>query len=237
LKKIFLIIFVFYSFFFQAQTTDSIYTASGFLKIKNNKDSTPYNKDYFFNEGIYLSYQDFRQCNAVPRALILTKIEKNQLEFYHKLVDLQDTIVYRKGKGISLISTDQLFCFVQNNFVYLNVEGTFCRIPVFGNISHFIGNISIEAFRSDGPFYDPSMNGASGITGNPLRAKETREFIFDFYYGKTLLMTPENLEVILKRDINLFKEFSKLTKKQKRKKLYYFLKRYNDLHSANFPKA
>ena len=221
-----------------AQVSDTIYTPSGYLKIKDNKDSVAYNKDYYFNEGIYLNYQDFRQGIAIPRSLILSKVEKNQLEFYHKLVTIQDTVVYRKNQGISIELTENIFCFVQNNTVYLNVEGTFCRIPVFGNVSHFIGTITIEAFRTDGQFYDPYISGGgSSITGNPLKTKETREFLFDFYSGKTLLANTENLEEIIKRDQKLYAEYNKLSKKQKRKKMYYFLRRFNDIHPANFPKA
>ncbi|MFN6036905.1 MAG: hypothetical protein ACK452_00430, partial [Bacteroidota bacterium] len=225
MKKIFLILLVFLVSFSQGQNTDTIYTPAGFLKIKNNKDSVPYNKDYFFNEGIYLSYDDFRQCNAIPRSLILTRVEKNQLEFYHKLIESQDTIVYRKGGGISISLINDIFCFVQNNTVYLNVEGTFCRILVFGNVSHFIGNISSEAFKADGQFYDPYMSGGgSSITGNPLRTKETREFLFDFYSGETILANEENLEKFLRRDNIIFEEYNKLSKKQKRKKIYYYLR-------------
>lgn len=221
-----------------SQLYDSMYTPSGYLKIKFNKDSVAYTKDYFFNEGIYLSYEDFRKCIAVPRSLILSRLEKNQLEFYHKLVLQQDTIVYRNGLGINIIFTDDLFCFVQNNIVYINVEGTFCRIPVFGNISHFIGTISSEAFKDEGPFYEPGFaGGGSSITGNPLKSKETREFLFDFYTGKTMVANPENMLEVIRRDSILFSEYSKLSKNQRRKKMYYYLKQYNERHSAFFPKA
>lgn len=222
----------------KAQLPDSMYTPQGYLKIADNPDSVQYSKDYFFNEGIYLNYKDFRQCIAVPRGYILTKIEKNQLEFYNKLFDESDTVVYRAGRGIKIIPVDCVFCYVQNNTVYLNVEGTFCRLPVFGSVCHFIGSITVEAFRANGPFYDPYQNnGGSSITGTPLKSKETRQFLFDFYTGKTLLANIENMEEILKRDPQLFKEYSSLKRRHKNKKIYYFLKQYNQRHPAFFPKA
>ncbi|MBC7865538.1 MAG: hypothetical protein IAF38_21370 [Bacteroidia bacterium] len=216
---------------------DTLYTTAGFLKIPNNPDSVAYTKDYAFNEGVYLNYKAFRTGDAIPRAMILSRVEKNQLEFYNKLVNESDTIVYRYGTGIKLILTDSIWGYIQNNVVYLNVEGTFCRLSVFGNVSHFLGTISVEAFKSSGPFYDPSQaGGGSSITGVPLKAKETHEFIFDFYTGRKEIAKFEVIEEILKRDPELYKEYAALKKKQKRDKMYIFLKRYNQKHPAYFPR-
>lgn len=221
------------------QVSDSIYNASGYIKVPNNPDSVKFSKDYYFNEGVYLSYRDFRSGNAVPRAYILSKVEKNQLEFYNKLFDDSDTLVIRFGNGIRLIPVDCVFCYVQNNVVYLNVEGTFCRLPVFGSVSHFIGTITVEAFKASGAFYDPyQANGGSSITGGgaPLKAKETRQFLFDFYTGKISLANEENVDEILRRDTELYREYSVLKKRMKRKKMSLFLKKYNEKHPAYFPR-
>ncbi len=221
-----------------AQVKDTLYNALGYLNIPNNPDSVRYSKDYYFNEGIYLDYTDFRKGNAIPRAYLLTKVEKNQLDFYNKVIEDADTLVVRVGTGIKLVPVDCVFCYVQNNVVYLNVEGTFCRIAVFGSVSHFIGTISVEAFRNtDSPFYDPYQNaGGSTITGTPLKAKETRQFLFDFYSGRTVLATAESVDEILKRDSVLYNEYSALKKRLRKKKMTYFLKKYNELHPAYFPK-
>lgn len=232
----FICFFLFNIFALFAQE-DSIYTSAGYLKIPNNPDSVRYTKDYAFNEGIFLSYQSFRSGDAIPRAKILTPVEKNQLEFYNKLVDVSDTIIYRKGTGIQLVLTDSIWGYCQNNVIYINVEGTFCRLPVFGYISRFIGSISSEAFKPSGPFYDPgAASGGNSITGVAIKTKETHEFIFDFYSGKKMIANPENVEEIIKRDAELYKELSVLKKRQRRKKMPYFLKRFNEKHPVYFPR-
>jgi hypothetical protein len=215
---------------------DTIYNSSGFLKIAN-PDSVQFTKDYAFNEGVYLDYKSFRSGDAIPRAKILTRVEKNQLDFYSKLVNESDTLVYRSGPGIKLKLIDSIWGYCQNNVIYINIEGTFCRMPVFGNISHFIGTITIDAFKTTGPFYDPyQAGGGSSITGVPLKSRETHEFIFDFYSGKTGIATIENVENILKRDPELYQEYAALKKKHKRSKMYFYLKRYNDKHPVFFPR-
>lgn len=215
---------------------DTLYNSSGFLKIPH-PDSIQYTKDYAFNEGVYTSYKAFRSGDAIPRAKILTRVEKNQLEFYNKLVSETDTLVYRAGSGIRVLLMDSIWGYCQNNVIYINVEGTFCRLPVFGNISHFIGTITVDAFKASGQFYDPSqMGGGSSITGMPLKTKETHPFLFDFYSGETVLATLENVESIIKRDPELYKEFSALKKKQRKSKMTFYLRRYNERHPVFFPR-
>jgi hypothetical protein len=68
-------------FSFAIAQKDTLYTPAGYLNIKDNPDSVQYSKDYFFNEGIYLDYSDFRTGNAIPRSYILTKVEKISSSF------------------------------------------------------------------------------------------------------------------------------------------------------------
>lgn len=235
-------IILIFSFFFilkigYSQWTDSIYNNSGYLKIKNNPDSIVYSKDYYFNEGIYITHHDFRTGNAIPRSFVLSPIEKNQLDFFSKLFDKQDTLVVRNGLGIKIILRDSVFCFVQNNVIYLNVEGSFCRIPVFGKISHFIGTVPIKALNHPGNLYDPyALNGGSSITGISGRTKETREFLFDFYRGETYLADNKQLEELIKDDKELYLEYVKLSKRMQRKKINSFIKRYNLKYEVKFPR-
>lgn len=235
---IFKILILFFFCNSKGQTSDTLYTHSGYLKIKNNPDSVAYSKDYYLNEGVYLSHEDFREGNAVPRSLILTSVEKNQLDFYGKLVEKTDTLIFRSGQGINVFLMDSVFGFVQNNTVYVNVEGTFCRVAVFGNISHFIGSITIESFQHPGNFYDARMqNGGSSITGIPMRTKEIRPFLFDFYSGEITLANTENFERLIQKDKELCSEYRELSKNQQRKKMNLFIKKYNERNKFYFPKA
>lgn len=217
---------------------DTIYTSAGFLKIFNNLDSVQYSKNYAFNDGIYLSYSDFRKTYAIPKSILLTGIEKNQLEFYNKLINERDSIVYRFGNGIRVALVDSIWGYCQNNVLYINLEGSFCRMSVFGNISHFIGSINVTAFNENGQFYDPSkQNGGNSITGGAtLKTKQTNEFVFDFYSGNVEIADVSSLENILKRDYLLYTQFMLLSKRQKKNKMYEFLKAYNIKHPVYFPK-
>lgn len=235
---IFPVFIVFFIGCISGQVTDTLYTPAGFLRIKNNPDSVAFSKDYYLNEGIYLNHKDFREGNAIPRSLILTSLEKNQLDFYWKLVEQKDTIVFRSGQGIRIVVKDSVFGFVQNNTVYVNVEGTFCRVAVFGNISHFIGSITVESFQHPGNFFDPRMqSGGSSITGTPMRTKEIRPFLFDFYSGEITLANSDNFERFIQKDKELSMEFKSLSKNQQKKKMNFFIKKYNERNKFYFPKA
>src|ERR1700752_761630 len=129
-----------------------------FLMLFNKfkaQDSVAYSKDFRLYEGLYLSYQDFRYNWPIPKEKIITKINKDQLDFYSKLME-GDMIEFEERDGtIAKIQPEKVWGYCQNNIIFINQDKNFYRIPVFGAISNFIGTVEVVNYS---PGYDPFMN-------------------------------------------------------------------------------
>jgi hypothetical protein len=196
------------------------------------QDSVAYSGDFRLYEGLYLGYQDFRYNWPIPKEKIITNINKDQLDFYSKLIE-QEFIEYRERDGsVTKIESEKVWGYCQNNIIFINQNKSFVRIPVFGAISNFIGTVEVQSYS---PGYDPFMNAPIGNTS--IKTREIRQYLFDFYTGEIMPFSIEQVEVYLKRDEALYKEFMALSKKKKKENVVKYIRLYNEKHLVYFPKG
>lgn len=199
-------------------------------------DSVAYGTDFVLKEGIYLSYTDFRKNNPVPKDAIQSKEDKTQLDFIGKAVaeNKEITLVYNGNEN--KLETSKLWGYCQNNALYLNYEGKFYRVPVFGNISHFLGTIEVVNYNNYYGGYGMGMGGYPyGGGGMYVKQRETRQFIFDFYSGDIMEYTLANVEMLVSRDLKLYEEFMQFKKKKRRELMMMYVRKYNAAHPVYFP--
>lgn len=204
-----------------------------FLQISNGnaQDSVAFTKDFRLYEGLYLGYEDFRYNWPIPKEKINTKIDKNQLDFYSKLVE-EDLIEYIDRDGsVSKVQSEKVWGYCQNNIIFINQDKNFFRIPVFGAISNFIGTVEVVNYS---PGYDPFMNAPMNSTSTKTR--EIRQYLFDFYSGEVIPFSMEKVEELLKRDEAIYKEFMALSRKKKKETVTKYIRMYNEKHLVYFPK-
>jgi hypothetical protein len=196
------------------------------------QDSIAYTKDFRLYEGLYLGYQDFRYNWPIPKEKIITKINKDQLDFYSILIE-QEFIEYTERDGtVSKVKSEQVWGYCQNNIIFINQEKNFFRIPVFGAISNFIGTVEVLNYS---PGFDPFMN--APMNSNASKIREIRQYLFDFYSGEIVPFNLEKLEEFLKRDEAVYKEFMTLSKKNKKESATKYIRMYNEKHLVYFPKG
>lgn len=204
-----------------------------FQFLSKSQDSVAYTKDFRLYEGLYLSYQDFRYNWPIPKEKISTKINKDQLDFYSKLLEEQEMIDYTERDGAEAkVKTEKVWGYCQNNIIYINQDKNFFRIPVFGAISNFIGTVEVVGYS---PGYDPFMN--APINSTAAKTREIRQYLFDFYSGEIVQFSIDKLEEYLKRDEAIYKEFSALSKKKKKESATKYIRMYNEKHAVYFPKG
>lgn len=211
-----------------------LYTILVILLCTKSKaqDSVAFSKDFRLYEGLYLGYQDFRYNWPIPKEKIITNINKEQLDFYSKLIE-EGMIEYQERDGsISKIKPENVWGYCQNNIIFINQDKNFYRIPVFGSISNFIGTVEVVSYSRG---YDPLMNVPMGNTA--YKTREIRQFLFDFYSGEIVPFSIDKTEEYLKRDEALFKEFSMLSKKKKKEQAFKYIRLYNEKHPVYFPKG
>jgi hypothetical protein len=201
------------------------------LHIKG-QDSIPYTKDFRLYEGLYLGYQDFRYNWPIPKEKIITTINKDQLDFYSKLIE-EEFIEYTERDGsVTKVTPDRVWGYCQNNIIFINLEHNFYRIPVFGSISNFIGTVEVTNYS---PGYDPFMNAPMG--SNAQKVREIRQYLFDFYTGEIAPFSIDKMEEFLKRDEAIYKEYEALSNKKKKEFATKYIRMYNEKHWVYFPKG
>ncbi|MGZ3865152.1 MAG: hypothetical protein ACXVC6_00195 [Bacteroidia bacterium] len=203
-------------------------------------DSVAYSGEMVLKDGLYFSYTDMRRNNPFPKEGIISNADKTELDFILKtLNDNQEISVAYNGQP-EKVSTKKIWGFCQNNTVYINFQGKFYRIPVFGNISNFLGTVEVYNNYGSGFYGGVGVGmgmGYGGMMGSPMPVKqrETRQFIFDFYSGDIMDYTLENVEILISRDLKLYEEFMQLKKKKRRDMMMLYVRKYNVAHPVKFP--
>ncbi len=196
------------------------------------QDSIAFTKDFRLYEGLYLGYQDFRYNWPIPKEKIITKINKDQLDFYSKLIE-EEFIEYTERDGsVTKMKSEQVWGYCQNNIIFINQDKNFYRIPVFGSISNFIGTVEVTNYS---PGYDPFMNAPIG--SNAQKVREIRQYLFDFYSGEVAPFSIDKMEEYLKRDETIYNEYKVLNKKKKKEMATKYIRMYNEKHLVYFPKG
>jgi hypothetical protein len=201
------------------------------FRMFSQGDSVAYSRDFTLYEGLYLGYWDLRHNWPIPKEKIITDIKKDQLDFYSKLIE-SDNIEYVERDGNKTkINSAKVWGFCENNIVYINIGKSFFRITVFGAICFFPASVEINSLS---PGYNVFINGPVGTANTG--AREIREFLMDFYTGQRQDYTLENLENMLKKDEQIYKEFMSLSKKKRKEQGPRFIRKFNEKHPVYFPK-
>lgn len=196
---------------------------------KAQKDSVIYSENEL-TEGIYLSYDDFRKNTPITKNEIETTINKDQLDFFGKVID-QLKFTYKKNGNTQIAEAKNAWGFYQNHTLYINYKEMFYRVPVFGAICYLVAVVEVPVYYPG--FYGPGFGGSAGTT---MKTKEVREFIINFYDGVVQELNYDVVEQLLSRDETLYKEFKALKKRKKKELISRYIKRYNELHPVYFLK-
>jgi hypothetical protein len=190
-----------------------------------------YAPGFEFREGIYLTFEQFKDNNPIPKNSILSKIDKSDTEFLPAILD-EKTFNYKDAAdSVHIVSTENVWGFSRNGGIFIRIENDYNRIAVLGSISHFVATITIYNSGMNSPFMNPYY----GPGSMPNNTQEMRQMILDYKTGRTIDFTQENMSTILQRDQLLFEEFNALKKSQKKDLLFLYLRKYNEKHPLFFP--
>jgi len=195
------------------------------LPILHGQDSVQYIIGKPIQDAIFLSYEDFRHQSGIFKDSIDFPGDKDQLEYLSKSLDQEKFHYKTKGQKIS-VTSNQVWGYVQNGTFYVNFNKVFYRIPVFGSISFLVAMVEV---RQTG-FYDPRFGGYTGS----MVTTEQREFIMNFYEGKLKELKQNEVELLLSRDKELYKEYSALSSRKQKEQLYRFIRKYNQNNPVYF---
>ncbi len=178
-----------------------------------------YDKNYRFQDGVYLTFQEFKENNPSVRDF---KVSKSSQFFGETVLET----VCSDGSGYCEIKN--CWGYVQNNAVYISqgFSGYYYRLQIIGALIHFFALNTYSV-----PTYDYAY-------GYPYyrnqRSVENQEYVIDFNTGRKMEFSYKTfLQYLQVHDIELYEELRNA--KKKRKMIYHFMLKYNERHPVYFP--
>jgi len=184
-------------------------------------DSIAYSKDFTFSDGLYLTIQDLKHNTPT-----LTPLNFNR---YNPEIDFSDdqflSYLNEKNKlnfpdslgGTQRIYKQDIFAICKNGVILVGLK----KVMVFGKVCFATTRNSSASISPE-----TGVNGSFPTAHSP--AKDL-QFLVSYDSGKSYPYNLDNFEYLLrKKDKELFDEFSKLSRKEKKNNMFIYLNRLNE---------
>lgn len=212
-----------------------------------------YTPDFRFRDGIYVNFDQVKLNSPIPKAKLLTSTDYNDKEFFKKLLE-SEKIYYYDGMGVRQeISVGSIWGYARNGVLYIQVQNNFNRITFVGSICHFVADVTTYDNRYYSPYgsgyYDPYYYSPYGYGNyytpynsyyspygrNTMSKNEIKQYLIDFENGKTLEFDQKNTEILLMRDSELYEEYVRLSRKERKDLMFVFIRRFNEKNPLYIP--
>ncbi len=189
------------------------------------RDSVPLTPEFQFKDGIFLSFKQVKNNNPVPRSLIITNLNKLDLNFYNKLLSASRITILYNGKIVS-VPVSKIWGYSDGGSLYIHWKDDFGKITNKGWLAHF-ASVVIEKTYADNPqywYYDQYYF-------DTRTSEQLKQFILDFKTGKVYPFTPKSLlKLFFTYDLDLYMEYKKLPPRKQKKLLFYYIRKFNQKH-------
>jgi hypothetical protein len=182
-------------------------------------DSVSYSHDFDFNEGFYLSINQFKSNSPIPKQAIISPVPKGEPDFFKQVTE-QKTLSYMDLEGKEQhLETANIWGYCQNRSVYVNFNNGFNKLNLIGTLCHFTSIIKINVG------YPMSYNYGYNNT-----IEELRQFVLDTKNNRVYDFDVKNMEFLLSNDNDLSNQFAVLKKRIKSNSIFIYLRKYNEKH-------
>jgi hypothetical protein len=207
--------------------------------------------DFKFKDGIYLSYDQVKMNNPIPKAKLLTSADYNDREFFNKIFE-SDKIYFYDGMGVRQdVAKNTIWGFARNGVLYVQIQENFNRITFIGSICHFVADITTYDTRyygspynyydpyyssyGYGNYYSPYNSYYSPYRQSNVARNELKQYIFDFETGKIMEFNIESTELLLMKDPVIYEEYVQLSRKKKKDLMFVYIRKFNEKNPLYIP--
>ncbi len=193
-----------------------------------------FDQDFKFKDGIFLSFEDVRRNNPIPKARIITDLNYNDYAFFEKVLENGVVQVLDEMGQQHEMNSKEIWGFSQNGTLFIKWNEEFNRIPIFGKLCHFIADKTFIENRND-PYYNSyNYYNPYGSPYSQTVQTELRQYILDMETGQVMDFDRENVEIVLARDKELYTEYVNLKNKKKEQLKFLYLRKYNERNPFYF---
>lgn len=177
-----------------------------------------YTSDYVFNEGIYLTYDQFKTDNPAFKTFFIKKpAPYSDINYIIIEYVCNDSV---KTPGNCAIKECWGYSYKGDVYISHEYYAYYFKLMVIGSVCHFVGLSGVGSTAND------IMTGFGGDN-------EYKQFFLDFETGDVQLFSYKYFSDFLKtHDDELYQELIK--QKKKRKIIFKYLLKYNEKHPIYF---
>jgi hypothetical protein len=182
-----------------------------------------YDKNFAFRDGIYLSFEEFR--NNRPSISAFKVVRNSQ---FSAEITLEYQCVEEKTGNIKTCIAEKCWGYALNNNVYIaqGISGYYFRLHIIGALIHFYSVEIMPVYYYDYTYGYPDYRAT--------RRAESREYVVEFATGRKISFNYRDFSrFLLENDRQLYDELQKT--KKKKKMIYHFLLKYNEKYPIAFP--
>jgi len=224
-------------------------------------DKVKYTPDFRFKDGIYLNFEQVKANSPIPKAKILTSADYNDRDFFNKVFSAEKIYYYDEMGVRQEVKKENIWGFARNGVLYVMIQGNFNRITFFGNICHFVADVTTYDNRynyySPYGYYDPyyypysypyyypygyyggyyPYGGYYSPYSRPYTTSRTelRQYLIDFETGKIYEFDTESVKILIMKDPELYEEFVKLSKKKQKELMFVYIRKFNERNPLYLP--
>ena len=200
-------------------------------KCQEQEGKIKYTSEFKFKDGIYLNFDQVKANSPIPKAKLLTSADYNDRDFFKKVFESGKIYFYDEMGVRQEIDKSNIWGFARNGVLYVLIQDNFNRITFFGNICHFVADVTTYDTRysnySPYGYYDPYSSYGYGsyspygsyyspYSQQSMPRNELKQYIIEFETGKVMEFTIENVQLLLMKDPTVYDEFVKLSRKKKK---------------------
>jgi len=184
-------------------------------RLNAQQDSASVYPDFRFTDGIYLSFDDFKNNLPVWRTFEVT--HRNGATYLARPCADSSTT-----KNDCPVENPWGYCLNGNVFIHQGYNNHYFRLHVIGALTHYY---QMEIVYSNSGLSDP-FNPYGAM---PSARMSDREVILEWTSGKRFDFNYRNFKAFLNdNDPDLYQQLE--ASKKKRKLIYFFLLQYNERH-------
>ena len=217
------------------------------------QERVEYTSEFSFKDGVYLSFQDFKNNNPVPLTHIISDFDIRNPNYLTRVLE-QDTVYYYDNLYEERsVAADDLWGFsnqgrvqIAHNLVWSKKKKikdiVFVPLNTIGKVCFYAAEQYVYRSLLDSP--EIGMFSDSYYTDESYTRERVPVFMLvEFETGDLILSSQsivsdfvtETVYRLLESDESLLREFASLPMKQQRKQAMFFLKRYNERNPIFFP--
>jgi len=182
-----------------------------------------YTPAFKFEDGIFLNFDRVLHNKPVSKSQIITSLSLQSPVFFEEILKENDIKFIDKAGNTTKINISEIWGYSNKGVLFINYTGSFNRIPGIASLTHFSSYVTVSDIE-----YEPY--GYSGMQMTPATRTELRQYLLNFETGEIFDYQVSEVEILLMKDTELYAEFSNLSKRNKRKLMYLYVRKFNDKH-------